>query len=90
MTKAQVEAVLNEARPSLARHAGNIELVDVDEANGIVKVRLQGTCVGCPMSTFTMQLGIEKLLRERIPEVKEVIDVTEHEAGFVLDDTMDE
>ena len=74
-----VEVTLNDARPALMLHGGNIELLDADEKTGVVKVRLQGSCVGCPMSTFTMKLGIEKLLRERIPEVKDVLDVTEYE-----------
>jgi Fe-S cluster biogenesis protein NfuA len=84
MEMSQIEAILNEARPALMRHGGNIELISVDNPTpGIVKVRLQGACVGCPMSTFTMKLGIEKLLRERIPGIKDVIDVTESELGWV-------
>lgn len=82
MNKADVEKTLNEARPALMLHGGNIELIDVDEASGIVKVKLQGSCVGCPMSTFTMKLGIEKLLRERFPEIKNVQDATEYELNF--------
>lgn len=82
MNKADVEKTLNEARPALMLHGGNIELIDVDEASGIVKVKLQGSCVGCPMSTFTMKLGIEKLLRERFPEIKDVQDATEYEINL--------
>ncbi|MEI7741528.1 MAG: NifU family protein [bacterium] len=78
--------VLEEARENLKKHGGGIELVDANEKTGIVKVRLEGACVGCPMSTFTMQLGIEKLLKERIPAVKEVVDETEYQLTLGDDD----
>lgn len=54
----------------LARHAGNIELVAVEE--GIVKVRLLGTCHGCPLSELTLKAGVEELLKERVPGVRAV------------------
>jgi Fe-S cluster biogenesis protein NfuA len=68
--KEQVAAVINKIRPMLQRDGGDVELVDFEE--GIVKVRLQGACAGCPMSQMTIKNGIERLLKEQIPEVKSV------------------
>jgi len=70
--KEKVEQVLNKIRPSLQADGGDVELVDVDEKNGIVKVRLTGSCFGCPFSTLTLKNGIEQVLKEEVPEVKEV------------------
>ena len=67
----KVEAALAKIRPSLQADGGDVELVDVDD--GVVKVRLQGACSGCPMSTMTLQFGIERMLKEQISEVKKVI-----------------
>lgn len=67
----KVEAVLDEIRPSLQADGGDVELVDVTE-DGIVKVRLKGACAGCPMSTLTLKNGIERVLKNEIPEVKSV------------------
>jgi Fe-S cluster biogenesis protein NfuA len=72
--KEQVEAALKKVRPMLQRDGGDIELVSVDEA-GVVKVRLRGACGACPMSTMTMKMGVEKLLKQEIPAVKEVVQV---------------
>ncbi|MDP2931983.1 MAG: NifU family protein [Chloroflexota bacterium] len=69
----KVEAVLAQIRPSLQADGGDVELVDVTD--GTVKVRLKGACAGCPMSTMTLQMGIERTLKEKIPEVKQVIAV---------------
>lgn len=69
----RVEAVLEQIRPALQADGGDVELVSVTE--GVVKVRLKGACSGCPMSTMTLKLGIERLLKEKLPEVKEVIAV---------------
>lgn len=69
--KEQVEKVLNEIRPGLEADGGNVELVDVTE-DGVVKVRLTGACAGCPMSTMTLKMAIEKRIKEQIPEVKMV------------------
>ena len=69
----RVEEVLNLVRPALMRDGGNVELVDVND--GVVKVRLTGACGGCPMSTLTLKMGIEKILRKEIPEIKEVVAV---------------
>jgi len=70
--KEKVEKVLEELRPMLQMEGGDVELIDVAE-DGIVKVRLKGACGTCPMSTYTLKLGIEQRLKERIPEVKEVV-----------------
>jgi Fe-S cluster biogenesis protein NfuA len=66
----KVEAALEKIRPALLADGGDIELIDVSD--GIVKVRLTGACAGCPMSTMTLKNGVERILKEQIPEVKEV------------------
>ena len=70
--KEKVEQALEKIRPMLAADGGNVDLVEVTE-DGIVKLRLTGTCGCCPMSQLTLKMGIEKLLKEEVPEVKEVI-----------------
>ena len=67
----KVEAVLNLVRPSLRADGGDVELIDVSE--GVVTVRLTGACGGCPMATMTLKNGIERALKEQVPEVKEVV-----------------
>jgi Fe-S cluster biogenesis protein NfuA len=67
----KVEAALDKVRPMLQADGGNVELVDVTE-DGIVKVRLQGACAGCPMSQMTLRNGIERVLRQHVPEIKAV------------------
>ena len=69
----KVEEVLNKIRPSLMRDGGNVELIDVND--GTVKVKLTGACAGCPMSTLTLKMGIEQVLKQELPEVKEVVAV---------------
>ncbi len=69
----KVEAALNKIRPSLVADGGNVELVDVND--GVVKVKLTGACAGCPMSTMTLKMGIERLIKQDIPEIKEVVSV---------------
>lgn len=69
----QVEQVLSEIRPHLEADGGGVELVDIEE--GTVKVRLTGACSGCPMRTMTLQNGIERILKEQVPDVKEVVAV---------------
>jgi len=69
--KERVEKVLEQVKPSLLAHGGGVDLVNVTE-DGIVKVRLTGACGGCPMSQMTLSMGIEKSLKEEIPEVKSV------------------
>jgi len=66
----KVQEVLDKIRPNLQADGGDVELVEV--ADGIVKVRLQGACKGCPMSQMTLKMGIERILKEQIPEVTEV------------------
>ena len=73
LTQENVEAVLDELRPFLVADGGNVEIVEID--GPIVKVRLQGACGSCPSSTMTLKMGIERKLREMIPEVSEVIQV---------------
>jgi Fe-S cluster biogenesis protein NfuA len=68
-----VERALAKVRPALQADGGDVELVDVDE--GVVKVKLTGACSGCPMSTMTLRLGIEKVIKEQIPDIKEIIAV---------------
>lgn len=67
----KVESVLGRIRPALQNDGGDVELIDVSE-DGIVKVRLKGACAGCPMSTMTLKNGIERILKQEIPEVKSV------------------
>lgn len=71
MTKEQVQEALNKIRPQLQADGGDVELVEVNDA-GQVKVRLTGACGGCPMSQMTLKMGIEKFLKQQIPEVVSV------------------
>ena len=71
--KDKVETALDKIRPALQADGGDVELVGVEE--GVVKVRLKGACAGCPVSEITLKQGIERLLKEQIPEVKEVVAV---------------
>ena len=68
--KEKVEAAIDKIRPMLQADGGDVELVSVE--NGIVKVRLQGACAGCPMSQMTLKNGIERVLKQQIPEIKSV------------------
>ncbi|MBU1050036.1 NifU family protein [Candidatus Bipolaricaulota bacterium] len=72
--KVEVQQALEEIRPMLQADGGDVELVDVTE-DGIVSVRLQGACHGCPMSQMTVKNGIERLLKERVAGVTEVVSV---------------
>ena len=72
--KERVQEVLEHVRPALQADGGDVELVDVTE-DGIVSVRLTGACGSCPMSTMTLKMGIERTLKENIPEVQEVVQV---------------
>jgi Fe-S cluster biogenesis protein NfuA len=69
----KVEDVLATVRPALQADGGDVELVNV--VGGRVEVRLKGACAGCPMSVLTLQMGIEQVLKEQIPEVEEVVAV---------------
>ncbi len=73
LTTENVELVLDQLRPFLMADGGNVEIVEID--GPVVKVRLQGACGSCPSSTMTLKMGIERKLREMIPEVSEVIQV---------------
>ncbi len=68
--KDRVESALNEVRPMLQADGGDVELVEID--GDVVKVRLQGACAGCPMSQMTLKNGIERILKEKIPEIGSV------------------
>ncbi len=67
----RVENVINRIRPAVQSDGGDLELVDVSDT-GVVQIRLHGACVGCPSSTMTLKMGIERNVRERVPEVVSV------------------
>jgi Fe-S cluster biogenesis protein NfuA len=71
MIKEKVQTALNKVRPSLQADGGDVQLIDVDD-QGVVKVKLTGACGGCPMSQMTLKMGIEKILRQQVPEVTRV------------------
>lgn len=71
MDEEKVVEAIEEVRPQLQADGGDVELVDVTD-DGVVKVRLIGACAGCPMSTITLAQGIEKTLKEKVPEVERV------------------
>ena len=73
--RTRVQDVINLIRPAVQADGGDIELVDVSH-DGVVQVRFHGACHGCPSSTMTLQMGIERNLRERVPEVTQVVPVT--------------
>ena len=68
--KERVQKVIDKIRPSLQADGGDVELIDV--VDGVVKVRLQGACAGCPMSQMTLKQGIERMVKQEIPEIKSV------------------
>jgi Fe-S cluster biogenesis protein NfuA len=74
MLREKVQAALDQVRPNLQRDGGDVELVDVTD-DGIVKVKLTGRCHGCPMSQMTLKMGIERILKASVPEVKTVVSV---------------
>ncbi len=71
----QVEKAIDQIRPALQADGGGVELVDVDEQSGVVKVRLTGACGGCPMANQTLKQGIEKVVKREVPQVTEVVSV---------------
>lgn len=75
----QVAAVIEVIRPAIQADGGDIDLIDVDESSGVVTVELTGACVSCPASTVTMKAGIERIMRDRIDGVTEVINVVPDE-----------
>ncbi len=70
----KVSEVIESVRPALQGHGGDVELIGVDE-DRTVRLRLQGACRGCPGATMTMKMGIERILKEKVPEVKQVVAV---------------
>jgi Fe-S cluster biogenesis protein NfuA len=72
--KEEVQKAINIVRPSLQADGGDVELVDVS-ADGVVKVKLTGACHGCPMSQMTLKMGIEKIIKQQVPGIKEVVSV---------------
>ena len=70
--KEKVEAALNKIRPSLQADGGDVELIEVT-SDGVVKVRLTGACRGCPLSEMTLKAGVEKIIKQEVPEVREVV-----------------
>ena len=75
MMREKIEKALDNIRPALQADGGDIRLVDVDEAKVIVRVQLQGACAGCPSSQITLAMGVERAIKEEVPEVKEVVSV---------------
>ena len=72
--KVKLESVLDKVRPAIQADGGDVELINIREDN-VVEVRLKGACNGCPMATLTLKAGIERIVKEEIPEVVEVISV---------------
>jgi len=72
MLKEKVEKALDKVRPMLMADGGNVELVEVSD-EGVVKLKLTGTCGCCPMSQMTLKMGVEKILKKEVPEIKEVV-----------------
>jgi len=72
--KEKVEAALNKIRPNLQADGGDVKLIEVTK-DGVVKVKLSGACGCCPMSAMTLKMGIERIIKEEVPEVKEVVAV---------------
>ncbi len=75
MLRERIEEALNTIRPALQLDGGDVMLVDVNEQDGIVRVQLQGACSGCPSSQITLAMGIERAIKDKVPEVKEVLSV---------------
>lgn len=71
----QVKPIIERIRPLLQADGGDIELVGVNESTGVVSVRLQGACSGCPSAQMTLKMGVERHLKEKVPAVKEVVAV---------------
>jgi len=70
--KERIEKALDKIRPMLMADGGNVELVEVT-AEGVVKLKLTGSCGCCPMSQMTLKMGVERILKQEVPEVKEVV-----------------
>ncbi len=74
MDREAVEKVLDKVRPAIQADGGDVELINI-RADNVIEVRLKGACGNCPMATLTLKAGIERVLKEEIPQVKEVISV---------------
>ncbi|MBI2485277.1 NifU family protein [Candidatus Uhrbacteria bacterium] len=70
--EAEIQALLEEAKPALARHGGSLEFVSFDAKSGTVFIRFHGACKGCPLSSLTLKMGIESLLCDSLPAVRSV------------------
>ena len=75
--RAKVEETIQAIRPAIQADNGDILLLDVDEGSGVVTVELIGACVSCPASTVTLKAGIERILKDRVPGVTEVVNAGE-------------
>lgn len=73
--KERVNEVIGEIRPYIQADGGDIELVEVQQDSGKVSIRLSGACRGCPMSEMTLKMGVERRLKEKVPEISEVVAV---------------
>ncbi len=71
----KILAVLEAVRPMLARHRGDVQFVDFDEPSGVVTVRFTGMCSHCPLSDMTLKGGIEEIMKEQVPQVRQVVAV---------------
>lgn len=74
-TLARIEAALDEIRPALQFDGGDVELLEWSEDTGVVTISMVGACHGCSMSTVTLQAGLERIVKERVPEVKAVVNI---------------
>lgn len=72
-TRERIVRVIQRIRPAIQADGGDVEFVDLED--GVVQLRLMGACVGCPMSTMTLQAGIERLIRQEVPDIKGVMSV---------------
>lgn len=82
MMREDVEATIEVIRPALQADGGDITLVDVDEETGVVSIQLVGACGSCPASTMTLKAGIERILRDRVPGVTEIVAIEDPSYAF--------
>ncbi|MFQ5465780.1 MAG: NifU family protein [Thermodesulfobacteriota bacterium] len=73
--KERVEEALDGIRPALQADGGDVRLVDINEEDGVVRVELQGACSGCPSAQITLAMGVERAIKEKVPEIKEVLSI---------------
>lgn len=77
----KVDEVIGIIRPAIQADGGDIRLVGIDDASGVVTVELQGACVSCPASTITMKAGVERIMKDRVPGVTSVVQPSDSETG---------